>query len=151
MGFYRQRNFGSFDPSKQLVAGRQMTLHDDELTGGDPISMDVDEGTRRRLWMVEHAHYEEDYRPTPELQTEEEEDTKGVEFTHIGGGQYEVTAPWLTEPVKVKGKAAAEAKAAELREQAPPPEEEASTEERVNDATEEEVTEEGGEGSVTEE
>jgi hypothetical protein len=69
MGFYRQRTFGSFDPSKQLVAGRQMTVYEHELTGGDPIPMEVDEGIRRRLWMVEHAHYEEDYTPTPELTT----------------------------------------------------------------------------------
>lgn len=48
-------------------------------------------------------------------------DTKGVEFFHSGGGTFTVTAPWLEEPIKVKGKDAAEAQAQELREQAPPP------------------------------
>jgi hypothetical protein len=193
MGFYRQRTFGSFDPAKQLVAGRQMTLHDDELNGGDPISMEVDEGIRRRLWMTEWAHYEEDYTPTPELpshgpdlawmdeadgvtvvegengwytitapwlgeegekvhgakaaetraqELREAGDTKGVEYTHTGGGRYTITAPWLDEPIKVKGKEAAQAKAAELREQAPPP---------TPPTPVEGAEGEGGEGNDTEE
>lgn len=177
MGFYRQRSFGLFDPSKPLVAGRQMTLGEHELAGGDPIPEDVEEGIRRRLWMVEHAHYKEDWTPTPEekvaapgpgdedrswmdeadgvtvvegengwytlqaswlgedgekvhgadaaqaraVEVREAGDTKGVTYTHTGGGNYAVSAPWLDEPVKVKGKEAAEEKAKELRAQAPDP------------------------------
>lgn len=34
--------------------------------------------------------------------------------THIGGGKFHITGPGLSEPVEVKGKAAAEARAAEL-------------------------------------
>lgn len=47
----------------------------------------------------------------------------GVAMKHIAGGNYEVTAPWLAEPIKVKGKEAAEAEVARLNDEGAPPSE----------------------------
>jgi hypothetical protein len=122
MGIYRPRNFGSFDPSKPLVAGRQMPLNGKLLAGGDPIPADTDEGIKRRLWMVEHAHYAEDYTPTPELKTHGEDlawmdEDRGVTVTAGENGWHTITAPWLPEEgEKVRGAENAETRATELRE-----------------------------------
>jgi len=128
MGVYRQRTYAGFDPSKQLVAGRQMMLLDALLQGGDKISMDVDEGIRRRLWMVEHAHYEEDWRPTPEVMVDpdKEQETEsdlawmdpldGVTVTEGENGWYDVKADWAAEAEKVHGADAARERAIALRE-----------------------------------
>jgi hypothetical protein len=121
MGFYRQRNFGMFDATKQLVAGRQMSLLEHELGAGDPIPMEVDEGVRRRLWMVEHAHYEEDYTPTPEMLVHPDglawmDPADGVAVTEGDNGWYEVKADWKDEAEKVHGEEAARSRVIELRE-----------------------------------
>lgn len=128
MGIYRERSFGLFDPSKPLVAGRQMTLDGEELQGGDPISTDVDEGARRRLWMVEHAHYAEDWTPTPEVKVPESElkgevddtwmaEADGVTVEAGENGYYTIQASWLGEDgEKVHGREAALARAVEVRE-----------------------------------
>lgn len=133
MSQYVDRTFGKFDPAKPLVAARQMTLLGHEVGGGDLISnlkdandVPIDSDVLRRLWMTRWADYQEDYRPTPVQEEpadegEEDEDTTGVSYAHTGGGWYEVTAPWLATPIKVKGEEAAKTQAAELREKAPPP------------------------------
>jgi hypothetical protein len=129
MGIYRQRTFAGFDPSKPLVAGRQMQLLEHELQGGDPIPEDVEEGIRRRLWMVEHVHYAEDWTPTPELPAKEGElgadanpdgwmvEADGVSATAGENGWYTLHASWLGEDGEnVHGAEAAQARATELRE-----------------------------------
>lgn len=120
---YVDRTFGKFDKTKPLVALRQMTLLGHEVAGGDPISelkdgngVPLDSGILCRLWMTRWADYAEDVRPTPELAAPTDpDDTTGVAYSHTGGGWYSVTAPWLDDPIKVQGAAAAEAKAEELR------------------------------------
>jgi hypothetical protein len=176
---YVDRTFGKFDPTKPLVATRQMTLLGHDVKGGDPISslkdandVPIDTGVLCRLWMTRWADYTTDFTPTAELEVHPEGrewmdeadgvavtegdngwftvsaawlgedgekvhgaeaaearakevrevgDTKGVTYEHTGGGWYEVKAPGLADPVKVKGEDAAKEKATELREQAPPP------------------------------
>ena len=110
MSFYRQRNFGQFDEAKQLIAGRAMDISVGEdatelthLKAGDKLPMDVDANIRRRLWMVEHAHYEEDYTPTPEQQIAPEDDERpwlgeaeGVTVEHVVDRLLETVPPPVT-------------------------------------------------------
>lgn len=147
MAGYIDRTYGKFDPERQLVALRQMTLMDDELNGGDPIDAEkVPQDIRCRLWMTRYADYVEDYRPTQELPVTADESASDdggdgepplVEYVHSGGGWYLVKAPWLDEPVKIKGEAAAKEEVARLIA-AGPPQQPASSEE-----------DEGGEGNDT--
>lgn len=122
MGIYRPRSFGLFDPTKPLVAGRQMELGEHSLQGGDPIPDDVEDDIKRRLWMVEHAHYADDWTPTPEEVTHGEglewmDEAEGVSVSEGENGWYTISAAWLGEDgEKVHGLEAAEARAAELRE-----------------------------------
>lgn len=127
---YVNRTFGLFDPTKPLVATRQMTLLGHEVTGGDLISdlkdandVPIDSGVLRRLWMTRWADYKDDHRPTAELETHGEgrewmdltED--GVAVTEGENGWYTITAPWLGEDgEKVHGAEAAEARVTEVRE-----------------------------------
>lgn len=121
--FRRTRNYGMFDPAEPLVAGRQMTLLDAELKAGDDISMDVDAGIRRRLWMVEHAHYKRDWTPTPELADGGADrpwmaEADGVTVTEGENGWYLISAAWLPDGgVNVHGVEQAEVEAASIREE----------------------------------
>jgi hypothetical protein len=126
---YVDRTFGKFDPAKPLVATRQMTLLGKDIKGGDPISdlvdandVKIDSGILCRLWMTRWADYSEDFRPTPELETQGEgrewmDEADGVSVTEGDNGWYTINAAWLGEDgEKVHGIEAAEARAVEVRE-----------------------------------
>lgn len=126
---YVDRTFGKFDPTKPLLAARQMTLLGHEVKGGDPISglkdandVPIDVGVLTRLWMTRWAHYDEDFRPTPELETQGEgrewmDEADGVTVTEGDNAWYTIRAPWLGEDgEKVHGAEEAQVRAAELRE-----------------------------------
>ncbi len=133
------RTFAAYDPSRPLVAGRRQTVHGEELNAGDPYPTDkageqlIPEGTRRRLWMTHWAHYAEEARPTPVEgaprgaggDVSSAGEASPVSFSHTGGGYYEIIAPWLEEPERVKGKAAAEKRAKALSDAGPPAKEDA--------------------------
>jgi hypothetical protein len=120
MAQYRDRTFAKFDPTKPLVAQRQMTLLGVEVGGGDPIAEDVPTEVRRRLWMTHHATYAEDLRPTAEQEVHGPDlawmdPADGVGVTAGDNGWYEVKADWAAEAEKVHGTEAAQARATELR------------------------------------
>jgi hypothetical protein len=129
---YKTRTSAAFDPAQPLVAGRRMTVQGNDLEAGDPLPDDLDNGVKRRLWLVRRAHYKQDFRPTPVDETVQtapgEQDPNlepddawmatadGVTVTAGDNGWYEIAADWLEEPVKAHGLEAAQEKAAELRE-----------------------------------
>lgn len=109
-----------FKNEADLVASRTMTVDGAPLNRGDLIPASLEHGLRLRLWMSSRAIYKDDYRPTPVAGDPATEETGEVTVSHTGGGWYAVKASWLTEPEKVKGETAAEARAAELRAEGPP-------------------------------
>lgn len=129
---FKTRTSAAFDPAQPLVAGCRMTVQGNELNPGDPLPDDLDNGVKRRLWLVRRAHYKQDFRPTPvdeQVKTAPGEqdpaleegdewmvEADGVTVTEGDNGWYEIAAPWLSEPEKAHGKDAAKEKAAELRE-----------------------------------
>lgn len=109
-----------FNNELELVSSRTMLVNGEDLHRGDTISADLDHGTRLRLWMSGRAIYKDDFRPTP---TEADATAFDVTITETGGGWYVVRPTWLAEGEegeKIKGKANAEARAAELLEEGPP-------------------------------
>lgn len=133
---YKTRTSAAFDPEQPLVAGRRMTVQGIELNPGDALPEDLDNGVKRRLWLVRRAHYAKDYLPTPvdeEAETAPGEqdpnldpddswmtEADGVSVEKGSGGWYTITTIWLEEPVKERGEEAAKAKASELRAEGPP-------------------------------
>lgn len=142
---YKTRTSAGFDRARPLVAGRRMTVQGHELNPGDALPDDLEEGVKRRLWLVRRAHYKHNYLPAPVEETAKtdpgepdstlEEGDKwmfeadGVSVEKSAGGWYKITASWLEEPVKERGEDAAKAKASELRAEGPqPPADEAGDE-----------------------
>lgn len=134
---FKARTVAAFDPERQLVAARRMTVEGKEIAATEDIPMKIDAGARRRLWLVRHADYREDVLPTP-VDPEAEnalgetgrnaEDARdwmaeadGVTVEGPKGSWYSIIADWLEEPVKAQGEDDAKAKAAELRAEGPPP------------------------------
>lgn len=130
---HRTRTSAAFDPARKLVYGKAVgVVEGHELRAGDPLPDDLDNGVKRRLWLVRRAHYAEDFRPTPVDETVQtapgEQDPNleaddawmaeadGVTVTAGDNGWYEIAATWLSEPVKAHGLEAAQKEAAELRE-----------------------------------
>lgn len=127
------RTHAAFDPSRTLVARRQQTVHGFDIQPGKPFPKDeegnclVPEGTLRRLWVTYYADYAEDHKPTPvEGDGPSPEPVPEVTVNHAGGAMFEVKAPWASEPERVKGREAAETRAAELTAEGPPPEDESA-------------------------
>ena len=105
-----------FDATKPLVTAKHTTINGVDHSAGDLINPDeVEQGTRLRMWLVGRAKYQDDYRPTEVIDPAEEAKTL-VTVEQSGGGWFLILAPWLSEPIKVQGKEAAEARADELRE-----------------------------------
>lgn len=123
MARYIDRTFRKFDASEPLVAKRQLTLLGEPVAKGEPIPDKVDLAVRRRLWMTRHADYKKDYTPTPEQEThgagkEWMDEADGVSVTEGENGWFTIHAAWLGEDgEKVRGAEAAEARAAEVREE----------------------------------
>jgi hypothetical protein len=123
MAQYTPRTFSAYDPSRELVASRTMTLMGADLTPGDPISLEaVSSEVRRRLWLSHYLDYKEDRRPTPEeLELPEDlawmNEADGVSATQGDNGWYTIQATWLgDEGEKVHGAENAQARITEIRE-----------------------------------
>ena len=112
-----------FDNDLPLVSTRQQMVDGHECLAGAVVPADLDHRIRLKLWMSGRAKYERDYSPV-----EIEQDSDGgdltpseVEIKETGSnGYYEVHAPWLEEPIRVRGIKKAEAKQAEILAAGPP-------------------------------
>ncbi len=99
-----------FDPARPLVAARSFTYNGTDYSAGDafntdgiaPFKLNTLYGSRA----VNHPDQTVDVNP--------------VQMQPLKGGYYEITAPWLDEPEKVRGKVNSEARLAELREAGEP-------------------------------
>jgi hypothetical protein len=105
-----------FDPSRPLVAARGFTYAGQELQVGDPFPTEgLAPHKVRTLYGSRYLnHREGDAAPEAEATPED------VQMTALAGGYYEITAPWLEQPQKVRGKANAEKELARIREEGAP-------------------------------
>jgi hypothetical protein len=112
-----------FDRTRPLAMARSAQLYAHDVTAGDPLTI-VDELTDEkgavtfdvalRLWLSGVAVYDEDRRPTP-VETPEQEVERLVVLEELKGGWYMIRAPWLPDGhEKIKGKAKATARLAEI-------------------------------------
>jgi hypothetical protein len=62
----RSKNPTQFDSSKVLVATRTVPCRGHKLVAGQPVPDGLDAEGRVRLWLMDYAEYEEDFRPTPQ-------------------------------------------------------------------------------------
>lgn len=111
---------GLYDKDEPQVMARFADLFDRQVHPGQRITVGSGDGevpydTALRLWLTGWTTYARDWRG----EIIEDDDTKGVVSEGGAGGWYVVDAPWLDAPVKVQGKAAADAKFAELVAGAP--------------------------------
>lgn len=102
-----------FDPKRPLVAARDFTFAGKDYKAGDPFTP---EGVPDRMLQRQYEtravlHGEDDGTAT---------DTDPVSMTGPSGGRYTITAPWLDEPVIVRGKTNAEKRLAQMRADGPP-------------------------------
>jgi hypothetical protein len=100
-----------FDPSREFVAARGFTFAGTTHGSGDPF--DKAAATPSRLAMLYESRMI-NFAP---------EDTKPadpVQVVQVSGGYYNVSAPWLDEPIRARGKAKMEEAAAQLRADGPP-------------------------------
>lgn len=95
---------------RDYVAMRSFTYHGKDYAKGDPFPKDG--LSHHDLSKLHTARYIDN---APEVKPEEQ-----VTVNDKGGGNYEITAPWLTEPEKVKGKDNAAKRADEIRTAGPP-------------------------------
>jgi hypothetical protein len=129
-----------FLKDEPLVARKVLLFNGTDLNPGDPIPDDLGVGNKLRLWTSGRAVYAKDYRPSPT-----QDDMAGdpivdvaeveaaaaaldagpvhsVEMVHTGAGFYQLTPSWdVSKMQKVRGKAAAEARQAEMLADAPKP------------------------------
>jgi hypothetical protein len=104
-----------FDGNKEFVAARGFTFAGTEMVAGDPFKKDGADMRRVRI-MYEGRFI--NFAPDQTAADDGPEDP--VKVNKITAGTFEVTAPWLDEPVKARGPVKAEAAAAEIREAGPP-------------------------------
>lgn len=112
-----------FDRTRPLAMARFATLYEHEMAAGDPLTIidgetggdkgEIPLGIAVRLWVSGQAVYADDLRPTPFLSPEQEA-ARVVTLEPTGGGWYIISAPWLDEGVKVRGKEEAETRRDEI-------------------------------------
>lgn len=106
----------SYDPTRKLVMTVTRTIFGHRLVPGDPLKVvaepkergEIDTAMADRLLNSGWAIYADEARPTP-VETPAEEARRVVTKEELGGGWFAVNAPWLSEPLKVQGDAAAQA------------------------------------------
>lgn len=100
-----------FDPNREFVAARGFTFAGAPHAAGDPF--DKAAADRTRLAMLYESRMinfaPEDAKPADP-----------VTFIQTSGGYYNVSAPWLDEPIRARGKAKMEEAVAQLRAEGPP-------------------------------
>lgn len=110
------RNPESFDRTRQLAMTRGAQLNDHPLGRLAPVRVvdeptgrpgDIDEELARRLWASGTLDYADEMVATP-VEDPRTGVTALVEVDQLGGGWFQVRAPWLDEAVKVQGAEAAE-------------------------------------------
>lgn len=102
-----------FDPRRPLVAAVAMTYAGKQLAKGDPFPTEgVAPHKLRILYSSRRLEHGEAAAPADPFAP------IGIESTP--GGWYNLTAPWLDEPERVRGKVRAERRAAQLRDDGEP-------------------------------
>lgn len=102
-----------FDPKRPLVAARDFTFMGVAYKAGDPFNPEgASDRQRGRQYEARAVNFGEG----------EATDAPVEQVTMEGpkGGRYTITAPWLDEPEVVRGKANAEKRLAELRDEGAP-------------------------------
>ncbi len=96
----RRRAPRNFIHGQDMVATRVMTFLGKDYTAGDVLP-EVDKGMALRLWMSRRADYKNEFNPTP---IEQPTLSDPFELINLKNGYYTVAAPWLDEPISIKGK-----------------------------------------------
>jgi hypothetical protein len=91
------------------VAARNLTLLGQDYQPGDAIKEGADNRVLRRMYEARRINFGEAAQAAPLV-------TK----TGGSGGSWSINAPWLDEPIKVRGVANADAMIAQLTEEGPP-------------------------------
>lgn len=107
-----------FDASRGLVAARGFTFLGHDYEAGDPFPIaGSDPIPIAKLKTIYGSRF---VNHTDKTVTTRTEAGDPVTMEATGGGYYDIAAPWLDEPIRVRGKAKAEAEAAALREAGEP-------------------------------
>lgn len=72
------KNRTAFANDTKLIATRAYTVEGHELKRGDEVPADVELERRQKLWLMDYADYEADFKPTPQqAQGAEASDSRG--------------------------------------------------------------------------
>lgn len=85
-----------------LVFVRHVTFEGVDYKPGDDLPEGTDKGKAQRLWMSRRIVYKDDFNPTPIQSSPNLDDPFPV--TDHKNGSYSIGAPWLDEPITIKGK-----------------------------------------------
>jgi hypothetical protein len=107
----------SFVPGRALVAARVLTYLGIEYAKGDPFPKSGIDSLAHRKARIMYDSRRVDFAPEQAVETGP---VDPVQIKTKSAGWYEITAPWLDAPVKVKGKVNSDKRADELREAGPP-------------------------------
>lgn len=102
-----------FDPSNDFVAARGFTFAGKAIAAGAPF--DKATAAPHRLATIYEARF---INVAPAKVEDAPADP--VVITQTSGGYYDISAPWLDEPIRARGKVKAEATAQQLREAGEP-------------------------------
>lgn len=100
-----------FDPRAEFTASRSFTYNGTQYAAGDVFNKEGVAPFKLNMLYGSRAINQSDPGAPG---------AGPVQMTETGGGYYEITAPWLDEPEKVRGKAKAEARQTELAEAGEP-------------------------------
>lgn len=104
-----------FDPRRPLVAARAFTYHGKRFAKDDPFPTEgIDPRVRKKFYEGRFLSHGEG------TVADQAAAADPVKLEPQPGGFYLVSAPWLDEPERIKGKAKAERRAAQLREDGEP-------------------------------
>lgn len=111
-----------FRNEEDLLSTRNQTINGVDYQPGEVIDAGLDHGVRLKLWMSSRARYRSDYRPNRYAEDAPlVSETPEARLVESGSkGYYEIIAPWLDKPIKVRGKKAAEARYAKIVAEGPP-------------------------------
>lgn len=121
------RNPKTFLRNEPLVHTRYGPFFDGEIKPGDVINVGEADGhstvslqTAMRLWMARRADYARDFVAPVEVEPETPDYAAMVTLSNKGGAYFLIGAPWLAEPIMVKGKEASEARFEAVKAEGPP-------------------------------
>lgn len=121
------RNPKTFLRNEPLVHTRYGPFFDGEIKPGDVINVGEADGhstvslqTAMRLWMARRADYARDFVAPVEAEPETPDYAAMVELSGRGGAYFDIKAPWLAEPLMIKGKSLAEERYERVKAEGPP-------------------------------